>query len=93
MIDLEMMYRSIERTESLFFSSAVCFRYQRTARLDRLMEQAHNRHYSTFSLYEDGEFNEAMAIFERRMRDRFADHDQITWHDENILFHARRFAV
>ena len=93
LIELEMMYRSIERTESLFFSSAACFRYQRTARLDRLMEQAHNRHYSTFSLYEDGEFNEAMAIFERRMRDRFADHDQITWHDENILFHARRFAV
>ena len=90
---LETVYGSIERTESLFFSSATCFRYQRRARLDRLMDQAHNRHYSTFSLYEDGEFDEAIAIFERRLRDRFADLDQITWHDENILFHARRFAV
>ena len=93
LIELETVYRSIERTESLFFSSATCFRYQRSACFDRLMDQAHNRHYSTFSLYEDGEFDEAMAIFERCLRDRFADHDQITWHDENILFHARRFAV
>ena len=46
------------------------------------MDQAHNRHYSTFSLYEDGEFDEAMAIFERRLRDQFADLGQITWHDE-----------
>ena len=91
--ELETVYGSIERTESLFFSSATCFRYQRSARLDRLMDQAHNRHYSTFSLYEDGEFDEAIAIFERRLRDRFADLDQITWHDENILFHSRRFAV
>ena len=93
MIELEMVYRSIERTESLFFHSAARFRYQRRARLDRLMDQAHNRHYSTFSLYEDREFDEAMVIFERRLRDRFADLDQITWCDENILFHVRRFTV
>ena len=93
LIELEMVYRSIERTESLFFHSAARFRYQRRARLDRLMDQAHNRHYSTFSLYEDREFDEAMVIFERRLRDRFADLDQITWCDENILFHVRRFTV
>ena len=93
LIELERIYQSIERTESLFFSSAARFHYQRSACLDRLMDQAHNRHYSTFSLYEDGEFDEAMEIFERRLRDRFSDLGQITWHDENILFHARRFAM
>ena len=90
---VEKETRSIERTESLFFSSAARFHYQRSVCLDRLMDQAHNQHYSTFALYEDGEFDEAMAIFERRLRDRFADLGQITWHDENILFHARRFAM
>ena len=93
LIELERIYQLIERTESLFFSSAARFHYQRSACLDRLMDQAHNRHYSTFSLYEDGEFDEAMEIFERRLRDRFSDLGQITWHDENILFHARRFAM
>ena len=34
LIELEMVYRSIERTESLFFHSAARFRYQRRARLD-----------------------------------------------------------
>ena len=90
LIELERIHRSIERTESLFFSSATRFRYQRSARLDQLMDQAHNRHYSTFSLYKDGEFDEAMVIFEQRLRDQFADLDQITWCDENILFHVRR---
>ena len=92
LFELEKVYRSIDRTESLFFSSATCFRYRRRAGLDRLMEQAHNRHYSTFSLYEDEEFDEALAIFEQRLRERFADLGDIAWYDENILFHAQRFA-
>lgn len=90
LVDLGTLHRSIEATESLVFDAANCFRYPRRAGLDRLIEQARNRHYSTFSLYGDDEFDRALATFEARIRRHYDDLDDIVWRDQNILVHARR---
>ena len=67
---------------------ATCLRYRRRSSLERLVEQACSRHYSTFSLYDPDAFEEAMAAFQIKVRRQFAD--AVEWHDENVLFHALR---
>ena len=84
------LYRWIADSPGLAFEAATCFRFPRVSTLARLTEQARARHYSTFALYEDGEFETAMAAFERRLRSEFEDPDRIEWCDENILIEARR---
>jgi SAM-dependent methyltransferase len=84
------LHGSIERTEGLGFEGAISFRYPRRASLDRLIEQARRRHYSTFSLYEPKEFEDALADFRVRVSAAAPDVDAIVWHDENVLIHARR---
>ena len=90
LFELGDMRRWIERTDGLVYLSATCFRYLRRASLERLVEQARSRHYSTFSLYRRDEFEDALAGFEANLRRRFGDPDALEWHDENILIQAWR---
>ena len=53
-----------------------------------MVEQARRRHYSTFSLYDRDAFEEALAVFRKEVRRRFAD--AVEWHDENVLVLALR---
>jgi len=69
------------------------FRYERRATLDDLLRQARGRHYSTFSLYSEAEFDDALIRFERRIRERFADATAIDWVDENVMIVFRREAA
>ena len=68
------------------------FRYRRTASLKRLLRRARSRHYSTFSLYGEREFEAACREFEARIRRAFDDLGVIRWHDENIMLHLTRTA-
>ena len=61
------------------------FRYERIASLEQLLQKVKVRHYSTFSLYEEGELAEALQIFQERIGQKFSDLDRIKWFDENIL--------
>ena len=88
LLKLGDIHRWIEDTAGLRFVSATCLRYPRRSSLERLVEQARSRHYSTFSLYDSEAFEEALAVFQEKVQRRFAD--AIEWHDENILVHARR---
>jgi cyclopropane fatty-acyl-phospholipid synthase-like methyltransferase len=88
LLELGDIYRWIEDTPGLRFVSATCLRYRRRSSLERLVEQARCRHYSTFSLYDRDEFEEALAVFQKEVRRRFAD--AVEWHDENVLIHALR---
>ena len=63
-------------------------RYRRRASLERLIEQARNRHYSTFALYEPDAFEDALAAFRAAVERCFAD--SVEWYDENILIQAVR---
>lgn len=88
LLKLGDIHRGIEDTAGLRFVSATCLRYRRRSSLERLVEQARSRHYSTFSFYDPDEFEEALAVFQKRVRRRFAD--SVEWHDENVLIHALR---
>lgn len=88
LLELGDIHRGIEDTPGLRFVSATCLRYRRQSSLERLVEQARSRHYSTFSLYDPDVFEEALAVFQKNVRHRFAD--TIEWYDENILVHARQ---
>ncbi len=88
LLELGEIHRRIEDTPGLRFVSATCLQYRRRASLERLVEQARNRHYSTFSLYHPDAFEEALADFQRKVRGHFED--AVEWYDENVLVHALR---
>ena len=82
---LEEMKEWIAEADGLRLIAAETFRYARTSSLDCLLEQARNRHYSTFSLYTQEEFEEACRGFEDNVRRHFPESGNIEWHDENTL--------
>ncbi len=88
LLELGDIHRGIEDTAGLRFVSATCLRYRRRSTLERLVEQAKSRHYSTFSLYDPDVFEEALDVFREKVRHRFAG--AVEWHDENVLVHAFR---
>lgn len=88
LLELGDIHRGIENTAGLRFVSATCLRYRRRSSLERLVEQARSRHYSTFSLYDPDAFEEALEVFRETVQRRFAD--AVEWHDENVLVHALR---
>ncbi|MDJ0947415.1 MAG: class I SAM-dependent methyltransferase [Alphaproteobacteria bacterium] len=86
--ELADMQRWIEDTPGLRFVNATSLRYPRRSSLERLVEQVRSRHYSTFALYEPDALEHALAVFQKRVRDRF--NGTVEWYDENVLVHARR---
>ncbi len=90
---IESMEAWVAETPGLEMVEARVFRYARTASLERLFEQMRGRHYSTFSLYDEREFEEACHGFGERIRRAFDDLEAIRWHDENIMLHLTRVEV
>ena len=87
---LEEMEGWIGETGGLRMIAARTFRYARTSSLERLLEQVRSRHYSTFSLYGEAEFEKACQSFEVAVRRQFGDPAEVTWHDQNILLQIGR---
>ncbi len=61
------------------------FKFERTSSLAKLLHQARNRHYSTFSFYSPKEFERALQEFENALRQHFVDPQHIEWVDENVM--------
>ncbi|MBI2916730.1 MAG: class I SAM-dependent methyltransferase [Chloroflexi bacterium] len=80
---------AIVGVEGLTLESVIPFHYRRESRLERLVEQAVSHHYSTFSLYSEGEFQEALVQFENNVRRRFGS-GPVSYYDENSLVIARK---
>ena len=87
---LQEMEEWIRETGRLRMIAARTFRYARTSRLERLLEQARNRHYSTFSLYAEEEFEKASQTFKDDARRQFDDPAKVAWHDQNVLLQIER---
>ena len=66
------------------------FRFERVASLERLLDQAVGKHYSTFSLFSADELQKALEIFEARLAEHFMGCDQIKWTDENVMIVFRK---
>jgi hypothetical protein len=90
---LERMEAWVAETSGLRLVEAKAFRYARKASLDRLVEQARSRHYSTFSLYDDQELEAAYRTFKERICRQFDNLDAISWYDENTMLHLAKVQV
>jgi len=69
------------------------FQYPRRSSVDRLLAQARSRHYSTFSLYKEAEFERALADFEERVRRCGDNHGMVEWCDRNTMLVVGRKAA
>lgn len=87
--ELNELEQHIKNADMSIHSTRV-FGHYRTSSLDRLVNQAQNKHYSTFSLYDEKTFNESLEIFQQNIKKKFDDLEQIKWYDENILLEIRK---
>ena len=60
------------------------FRYERRSTPERLRKQAENTHYSTFRLYGQEEFSEALRSFLKSLSGPI-----VRWTDENLMIVCR----
>jgi len=68
------------------------FSFKRKTSLSELVSRARLKHYSTFSLYEKDEFDQALRVFKNRISTRFSDLNNITWCDEYAMLVIRKMA-
>ena len=87
--ELDELEKNIQNADMSIHSTKV-FGYSRTSSLDRLVHQAQNNHYSTFTLYDKETFDESLEAFQQNIKKNFDDLGQIKWYDENILLEIRK---
>ncbi|MFQ6083637.1 MAG: class I SAM-dependent methyltransferase [Candidatus Aminicenantia bacterium] len=80
----------VKKISILKLESIEYFKYKRMAKLEWLITRATNYHYSTFCLYDEKEFEEALKKFQENIAHHFKNLDNITWDDENIMFNIRK---
>lgn len=88
--ELTELKEMLERMPILKLESTEYFKYKRTAKLEWLITQAADRHYSTFCLYDEKEFEEALKQFQLNITLHFKSPDNIIWDDENIMLVIRK---
>jgi ubiquinone/menaquinone biosynthesis C-methylase UbiE len=88
--ELDELKGALKETPSLRLESIEYFKYKRVANLEWLITQARNRHYSTFYLYDEEEFEESLKKFQEEIAHRFKDPGRIVWYDENTMLVIRK---
>ena len=88
--ELGELKEMLEKIPILKLESTEYFKYERTAKLEWLITQAADRHYSTFCLYNEKEFEEALNKFQGNIIHHFKNPDNIIWHDENVMLVIRK---
>lgn len=83
--ELYEMEQYIKSVNSLKIETTKFFKYKRNSSLAQLIEKVKAKHYSTFSLYENDELVESLNGFQKNVKKRFRDTNQIEWFDENVL--------
>jgi ubiquinone/menaquinone biosynthesis C-methylase UbiE len=61
------------------------FKYNRIAKFEELINRVNARHYSTFSLFQEHELDQALKGFKNKILKRFKNTKRIEWIDENIM--------
>jgi len=83
--ELSQLKEMLEKMPTLKLESTEYFKYRRMAKLEWLIKQAIHHHYSTFYLYDEKEFEEALKKFQLNITHHFRNPDNIIWDDENIM--------
>ena len=84
-MDVQGLKEGISNGTSLNLESTKFFKHGRLADIETLVKRAKIKHYSTFSLYNEREFNESLEKFKENIRLNFPDSRNISWNDENII--------
>ena len=88
--ELSQLKQMLKKIPILKLESTEYFRYRRMSKLEWLMTQARHHHYSTFYLYDEREFEEALDKFQGNIIRHFKDRNNIIWDDENIMLVIRK---
>ena len=83
--DLVQVEEWSDKLESLRLEAIHFFKFKRTLSLKELLSQAEKKHYSTFSLYTEVEFDKALKRFEENIMRNLEDIEHVQWNDENIM--------
>ncbi len=75
----------IESIDAVRLDTTISFKYGRRATLDDLIARVRARHYSTFSLDDDSELEDATEVFQGNVAGAFDDTSDIEWSDEDML--------
>ena len=75
----------LNKIPNLQIQSTETFRFQRCTDMKRLIHQAKHHHYSTFSLYNEKEFEQSLKEFKQNIKINFEDQEKIKWSDEYSL--------
>jgi len=81
--------KCIEKIQLLELDTVKFFQYERKASLEWLETLARHHHYSTFYLYDEQEFEEALVQFRDNLVDHFNNLNEIKWYDENVMLLIR----
>ena len=90
--ELSELEKMLKKIPILKLESVEYFKYKRMAKFEWLITQATHHHYSTFYLYDEKEFEEALNKFQGNIIHHFKDPDNIIWDDENIMLVIRKNA-
>ncbi len=93
LFELSEMEKAIDESDALSLTKTQFFSYPRCFSLERLMDQAQSRHYSTLSLYAEQEFGDALEIFCENIKRNFPDHGEINWSDQNVMLQIRKTSM
>jgi len=83
--DLSQIKEWINKLESLRLEAIHFFNFKRALPLKQLLSQAEKKHYSTFSLYTEVEFDKALKIFKNKIKRNYEDIERVQWSDENVM--------
>lgn len=85
LFELEEFEAFFHHVPALQVQAVEFFKYERVSDFAQLVTRAENNHYSTFCLYTQQEFVDALKQFKHNLREQFDDLNQIRWFDENVL--------
>jgi ubiquinone/menaquinone biosynthesis C-methylase UbiE len=88
--ELNELEKILNEIPALKLESIEYLKYKRIADLELLITKARNHHYSTFFLYDEKEFEDALQEFQENIAHHFKNQDRITWYDENIMLIIRK---
>lgn len=88
--ELSELKEMLKKVPILKLESAEYFKYKRMAKLEWLVTLATHHHYSTFYLYDEKEFEEALKKFQGNIIHHFKNPDNIIWNDENTMLVIRK---
>jgi ubiquinone/menaquinone biosynthesis C-methylase UbiE len=87
--ELDDIHKAVLLTGFFTIESIKDFQFHRKATLSQLVDRVRKKFYSTFSLYEIHELNNALKQFKKNIIQNFDDPECIEWVDENVLILLR----